>query len=92
LGFTQRPVVDYDKTFSSVVKSATIRTVLAIAVSHDWLVQQLDVKNTFLHDTLSKTVFCSQRTRCADPAHPDLVCRLHKSLYGLKQAPRAWYN
>jgi hypothetical protein len=28
----------------------------------------------------------------ADPAHPDLVCRLHRSLYGLKQAPRAWYN
>jgi hypothetical protein len=28
----------------------------------------------------------------ADPAHPDLVCRLHKSLYGLKQAPRAWYS
>jgi hypothetical protein len=26
------------------------------------------------------------------PAHPDLVCHLHKSLYGLKQAPRAWYN
>jgi hypothetical protein len=27
-----------------------------------------------------------------DPAHPDHVCRLHKSLYGLKQAPRAWYQ
>jgi hypothetical protein len=27
-----------------------------------------------------------------DPAHPDLVCRLHKSLYGLKQAPRVWYS
>jgi hypothetical protein len=91
-GFTLRLRVDYDETFSSVVKPATIRTVLATAVSCDWPIQQLDVKNAFLHGTLSETVFCSQPTGFADPAHPDLVCRLHKSLYGLKQAPRAWYN
>jgi hypothetical protein len=91
-GFTQRPRVNYDETFSSVVKPATVRTVLATAVSRDSPVQQLDVKNAFLHDTLSETVFCSQPTGFANPAHPDLVCRLHKSLYGLKQAPRAWYS
>jgi hypothetical protein len=50
------------------------------------------VKNDLLHDTLSETVFCCQPTGFFDSAHPDLVCRLHKSLYGLKQAPRAWYN
>jgi hypothetical protein len=90
--FTQRPRVNYDETFSPVMKPATVRTVLAIAVSHDWLVQQLDVKNAFLHGTLSEIVFCSQPTGFIDPAHPDLFCRLHKSLYGLKQGPRAWYN
>jgi hypothetical protein len=46
----------------------------------------------FLHGTLSETVFCYQPTGFADPAHPDLVCRPHKSLYRLKQAPRAWYS
>jgi hypothetical protein len=38
-GFTQRPSVDYDETFSPVVKPATVHTVLATAVSHNWLIQ-----------------------------------------------------
>jgi hypothetical protein len=84
--------VDYDETFSPVVKSAAVRTVLSIVVSRDWTIQQLDVKNAFLHGTLTETVYCSQPTGFADPAHPDLVCRLKKSLYGLKQAPHAWYS
>jgi hypothetical protein len=33
-----RPRVDYDETFSLVVKSATVCTVLAIAISCDWTV------------------------------------------------------
>jgi hypothetical protein len=91
-GFTQRLGVDYDETFSPVVKPVTVRTVLATAVSRDWPIQQLDVKNDFLHNTLSETVFCYQPTGFTNPAHPDLVCRMRKSLYGLKQAPRAWYS
>jgi hypothetical protein len=91
-GFTQRPGVDYDETFSPVVKPATVRMVLATAVSHNWSIQQLNVKNAFLHDTLTKTVYCCQPTGFVDLAHPDLVCHLRKSLYGLKQAPRIWYS
>ena len=30
-GFTQRPRVDYDETFSHVVKFATVRAVLALS-------------------------------------------------------------
>jgi hypothetical protein len=38
-GFTQRPGVDYDETFSPVVKLATVCTVLATAVPRNWLIQ-----------------------------------------------------
>jgi hypothetical protein len=35
-GFTQRPGVEYDETFSPVVKLATVHMVLATAVSRTW--------------------------------------------------------
>jgi hypothetical protein len=40
------------------VKPATVCTVLATVVSHNWSIQQLDVKNAFLHATLTETVYC----------------------------------
>ena len=84
--------VDYDETFNPVVKPATVRTVLSLVLSRYWPVHQLDVKNVFLHGTLSETMYCSQPTRFVDSSRPDMVCRLNKSLYGLKQASRDWYS
>ncbi|WVZ70673.1 hypothetical protein U9M48_019316 [Paspalum notatum var. saurae] len=69
-----------------------MRTVLSLALSHSWPVHQLDVKNAFLHGTMTETVYCSQPAGFVDHFRPEMVCRLNKSLYGLKQAPRAWYS
>ncbi|GKE45732.1 ribonuclease H-like domain-containing protein [Tanacetum coccineum] len=89
-GHSQQQGIDYDETFSPVVKPSTIRTVLSLAVSRQWPIHQLDVKNAFLYDHLTETIYMHQPPGFTDSAHSDYVCLLQKSLYGLKQAPRAW--
>ncbi|GJU10399.1 putative ribonuclease H-like domain-containing protein [Tanacetum coccineum] len=91
-GSNQQHGVDFDETFSPVVKPTTIRTVLSLAVSRQWPIHQLDVKNAFLNGDLSKTVYMHQPPGFVDSRYPNHVCLLQRSLYGLKQAPRAWFQ
>ena len=83
-GFKQRYGIDYEDTFIPVVKIATVRIVLSIAVSRGWCLRQLDVQNTFLHGVLEEEVYMRQPPGFENEAAPHLVCKLDKAIYGLK--------
>jgi hypothetical protein len=56
-GFEQQAGLDYRETFSLVIKPATIRLLLTLAVNFDWPIRQLDMSNASLHGTLTKEVY-----------------------------------
>ncbi|GJZ29720.1 ribonuclease H-like domain-containing protein [Tanacetum coccineum] len=75
-GRTQQVGIDCDDTFSPVVKPATIRTVLSLALSRGWPVHHLDVKNAFLNGDLSETIYMYQPLGFVDSRFPHHVFQL----------------
>ncbi|TQE12334.1 hypothetical protein C1H46_001987 [Malus baccata] len=53
-GFSQEHGLEYDETFSPVVRHTTVRLVLSLAAMNKWDLRQLDVKNAFLHGELQE--------------------------------------
>ncbi len=91
-GYAQTYGIDYEKTYSPVVKMTTIRTIIVMATTKGWSLYQMDVNNLFFHGDLHEEVYMEQPLGYVDQTHPNLVCRLKKTLYGLKQTPKAWSN
>nr|GEU73398.1 putative reverse transcriptase, RNA-dependent DNA polymerase, Gag-polypeptide of LTR copia-type [Tanacetum cinerariifolium] len=88
-GFNQKEGINFDETFSPVVKIVTVRCVVNLAVQNKWSICQLDVNNAFLYGDLDEAVYMTLPEGYCNPGD-NRVCRLKKSLYGLKQAHRYW--
>lgn len=88
-GFSQTYLADYEETFAPVVRLPSLRTILALAASKGWKIEQMDVETAYLNGDLDEEIFMRIPEALAKESE-DKVWKLKKSLYGLKQAGRQW--
>jgi len=89
--FTQIEEVDYEETFSPMVRIASVCLLLALVAHLDLELFQTDVKTAFLNGILEEEIDMDQPIGFVSKGQEDKVCRLKRSIYDLKQSSRAWY-
>nr|GEY72979.1 hypothetical protein [Tanacetum cinerariifolium] len=60
LGFRQKEGIDYFDTYAPVARITTIRLLFALAVIHNLVIHQMDVKTSFLNGDLDEEVYMKQ--------------------------------
>ena len=60
-GYIQQEAINYEETFSPVVRFASIGFILAIVAHMDLELFQMDVKTTFLNGELDEEIYMEQR-------------------------------
>lgn len=96
-GYTQKPGIDFEQTYSPVMDSTSFRYLLSLAVHLSLETRLLDVLTAYLYGDLEAKLylkpppgFLPDVTTVKPGRYSGL--RICKALYGLKQAGRAWYH
>ena len=97
-GFSQRPDIDYEETFSPVMDAITFRFLISLAVSEELDMRLMDVITAYLYGSIDSDIhmkipegFKLPEAVSTKPRSM-LSIKLQRSLYGLKQSGRMWYN
>ena len=92
-GFTQIPGLNYNETFSPVVKIESIRMAVAMSLFYNMEMEQMDVSTAFLYGTLKEKNLMKIPLGFEkyDKAGLPYILDLKHSLYGLHQGSREWY-
>ena len=77
-GFTQIPGIDYDERFSAVVRTDTLRILLAHAIQHNLHTAQFDIESAYLNAPLEDEIYIKPPKRVSVPSGK--VLRLKKSI------------
>ena len=89
-GFSQRPRIDFDSTYSPVMDADTFRYLLGLSVQLSLQTLMLDVVTAYLHGPLETKIFIKPPPFFSEVPLPSprsghfSSLRLHKALYGFK--------
>lgn len=94
-GFSQVQGIDFVETFAPTVRRELLRIYLAICLSLNLFIHQVDIVGTYLESLLNDNefpIFMKLPPGMHELRHirEGLLCRLMRSLYGLKQSGRLW--
>jgi hypothetical protein len=84
--------VDFFETYSPVVQWSSIRLLLTMTLTNDWVTRQVDYTNAFAQAELHEEVYVEIPRDFAPTTGGDFILKLKKSLYGLKQAPKTFFE
>lgn len=94
-GFSQRPGIDYEQTYSPVIDVITFRYLISLAAAENFDMRLMDVVTAYLYGDLDTDIYMKIPEGFAMPetkSKRNCAIKLRRSLYGLKQSGRMWYN